>query len=545
MCLTVLFALHLASAVVGAETQSLNTDKDLAVEYGKRIYREGILSSGEPMRGFVQGDIPITGTHLACANCHRRSGFGSIEGNVTTPQITGDILYSPVTSRASEFYALRKSDEKTRAAYTDGSLARAIREGKNPSGRSFDKLMPLYSLSPEDMGYLIRYLKTLNSADSPGVTKTELHLATVMVGDVPQSKKRAMLRVLYQFIETLNTDTRPRTRRAEHAPWHKKWHYESHRIWKLHVWHLEGPENTWQDQLELLYANHPVFAVVSGIGADNWRPIHSFCENNELPCLFPNVNNPVVSTDDFYSVYFSKGLTLEAKVLASHLLNDKKLNANDSKATSKVYQVFSREKSGSVPATALRKALSNHKTYEVVDLDPTEVRNIKGAATVVFWMDKNELSAINLEQVDFALAKVFLSASMIDVNKDGGKVKGWLNKEPYFIYPYNTPEDMQRTMMASRRWMESQKIPVVDEQLQFNTLYAVTLLSRVLKHMGSNFSRDYLIERIEHLDKNIVVSPVYPKLTLGPEQRYASTGAYIAKIDNKNSIKIISDWIIP
>jgi hypothetical protein len=93
--------------------------------------------------------------------------------------------------------------------------------------------------------------------------------------------------------------------------------------------------------------------------------------------------------------------------------------------------------------------------------------------------------------------------------------------------------------------MESRKIPVVDEQLQANTLYAATLLSRVLKHMGSNFSRDYLIERIEHLDKNVVVSPVYPKLTLGPEQRYASTGAYVVKTNANNSIDIISDWIIP
>jgi hypothetical protein len=530
-----------------ADTQSDKSEKDAntAIELGKRIYREGILSSGEPMRGFVQGDIPITGTHLACVNCHRRSGFGSIEGNVTTPQITGDILYAPVTSRASEFYQLRKPDEKTRPAYNDDLLASAIREGRNPAGRRFDKLMPLYTLSPKDMEYLLSYLKTLKSDNSPGVTKTDLHLATIMVEDVPQSEKRAMLRVLYQFIETLNTDTRPRTRRAEHAPWHKKWHYESHRTWKLHVWQLEGPENTWREQLELLYARDPVFAVVSGIGDDNWRPVHIFCEKNEIPCLLPNINAPVVSKDDYYSVYFSQGLTLEAKVLAKHLVNSSKADENEKKALKKIYQVFSNKTSGSIPAATLRKALSGRKTFDVVDLDPSEIGEIKGDGTVVFWMNKNELLGLDLDKVDFGEARIFLSASMVDVNEASSELKNRLKQEPYFVYPYSKPEDMKRKLKASIRWMESRKIPVVDEQLQANTLYAATLLSRVLKHMGSNFSRDYLIERIEHLDKNVVVSPVYPKLTLGPEQRYASTGAYVVKTNANNSIDIISDWIIP
>ncbi|MCK4586405.1 MAG: hypothetical protein KAU29_03635, partial [Gammaproteobacteria bacterium] len=139
-------------AVAKDENSKLIPDTD--IEIGKRIYREGILSSGEPMSGFVQGDIPIKGTHLACGSCHRRSGLGGVEGNITTPQITGDILYAPVTSRASKIFKLRKPDEKTRPAYTDDLLAIAIREGRNPTGRKLNKLMPHYILSPVDMAYL-------------------------------------------------------------------------------------------------------------------------------------------------------------------------------------------------------------------------------------------------------------------------------------------------------------------------------------------------------------------------------------------------------
>jgi hypothetical protein len=528
-------------AVAKDENSKLILDTD--IEIGKRIYREGILSSGEPMRGFVQGDIPIKGTHLACGNCHRRSGLGGIEGNVTTPQITGDILYAPVTSRASEFYKLRKPDEKTRPAYTDDSLAIAIREGRNPTGRKLNKLMPHYILSPVDMAYLASYLKTLNSSDSPGVTKTELHLATIMVKDVPQSKKRAMLHVLHKFIRTLNTDTRPKTRRAEHAPWHKKWHYESHRTWKLDVWQIEGPENTWKDQLELLYARNPVFAVLSGVGEGGWNPVQSFCEENEIPCLLPNINNPpVLSKNNYYSIYFSKGLTLEAEVLAKYLLKNNQSKAGE---VQKIYQVFSDKRSGLVPAEVFRNKLSGQKKFEVIDIKLSETGKINDADEIIFWLDKKDLFKLNLDKINFGQSRIFLSASMFDVNKDGKELKAKLNKEPYLIYPYNKPKEMKRKLKATLKWMEKRKIPVVDEHLQANALYATMLLSRVLKHMGSNFSRDYLIERMEHLDKNIVISPIYPKLTLGPGQRYASTGAYIVKINAGNNINIVSDWIIP
>src|SRR5215510_7649802 len=60
---------------------------------GKKIYLEGLLPSGKPVRGVVQGDITIEGTQLNCANCHRRSGFGSSEGAALVPPITGAFLF--------------------------------------------------------------------------------------------------------------------------------------------------------------------------------------------------------------------------------------------------------------------------------------------------------------------------------------------------------------------------------------------------------------------------------------------------------------------
>src|SRR6266498_4314797 len=64
-----------------------------ALRLGEKMYREGILPSGEPMQAMVQGDIPVEGNKFTCANCHQRSGFGSSEGTVRTVPIDGTRLY--------------------------------------------------------------------------------------------------------------------------------------------------------------------------------------------------------------------------------------------------------------------------------------------------------------------------------------------------------------------------------------------------------------------------------------------------------------------
>jgi hypothetical protein len=43
-----------------------------------------------------------------------------------------------------------------------------------------------------------------------------------------------------------------------------------------------------------------------------------------------------------------------------------------------------------------------------------------------------------------------------------------------------------------------------------------------------------------------VLTGMYPKLTIGPDQRYASRGAYIMEIKNGTSpLQPISDWLLP
>src|SRR4030095_7906359 len=106
---------------------------------GERMYREGVLPSGQPMRALVKGDVPTEGTMFSCVTCHLRSGMGSIEGAVPAPPISGPRLYAPRVR--SPRNPLRRNPreprsspepDQVRPAYTDATLARAVREGIDP-----------------------------------------------------------------------------------------------------------------------------------------------------------------------------------------------------------------------------------------------------------------------------------------------------------------------------------------------------------------------------------------------------------------------------
>ena len=125
-------------------------------------------------------------------------------------------------------------------------------------------------------------------------------------------------------------------------------HFRVVRRWQLHVWTLTGPSDAWEAQLHKRFKLEPVFAVISGIGGKTWEPVHRFCESESLPCLLPNVDLPVVAEKDFQSVYFSRGVLLEADVIAHRLSSEA-----GSPSPRRILQVF---RSGDLGEAAARVA---------------------------------------------------------------------------------------------------------------------------------------------------------------------------------------------
>ena len=132
------------------------------------------------------------------------AGLGSSEGEVIAEPVNGKSLFNPrkppkgISSSMSGGMS-KNTDQPPqtppqprpgRPAYTDETLAKALRQGIDPSGRVLDPYMPRYLLQDQDMAVMIAYLKTLSSDYSPGVDGQTLRFATVISEDVPAGAPR-------------------------------------------------------------------------------------------------------------------------------------------------------------------------------------------------------------------------------------------------------------------------------------------------------------------------------------------------------------------
>lgn len=556
--MAVVLAVGVSIGLSAAQAPSAQPD----LEVGKRIYRQGILPSGQPLRAIVQGDVTLAGPQLPCATCHGRSGFGAREGEAFVPPITGPALYRPREAPQAQLFSklyrdiqppriqARVRDPRLRPAYTDETLAIALRDGKDPTGRRLDPLMPRYVLSDEDLRHISAYLHTLSATPSPGVTASTIHFATVVTDGVEPTRRQAMLDVLEAYVRWKNADTTRLVQRSGLSAWYKEALPETYRAWVLHVWELTGPAATWYDQLNTYYRQQPVFALLSGIGTGAWQPVHDFCEAAAVPCLFPHTDLPVVAPAGVYTLYLFRGLSGEARSLAHYLHA-----TGPAVKTARLVQVYRDVESGLTPARALRQALQDHGILHLQDQIITDrptpdfwrtLGQNAPPAVLVLWLDKADVATLELAQDALApVRQIYLSASLLQ------GMPPWfyhsLRDKMYLIYPFALPHHDSPHGYRVRAWLRSRGVRRTHERIQFNTHFALSIADHALMQLGENFFRDYFIETIEHETEAASNLGVFPHLNLGPGQRFVSTGSYIVRLSDQvqGGLEAVSDWIIP
>ena len=526
------------------------TRREPAGDPGETIYLHGHTAADRPVAATRSAESTVQGQAAACANCHQRSGLGGREGRIAIPPITTRYLFRPrasvVEDRDIPFVAGMHGD---REPYTDATLARAIREGVDSEGKALNYLMPRYDLGDADMAAVIAHLKQLDRVDVPGVGPSTLHFATIITPDADPVKRRGMLAVMTQFFADRNLRQMVP---APHMVTSGKTSYSGmmfkvQRRWELHVWELTGPDSTWQAQLDRHLAAEPVFAVVSGLGGRTWAPVHAFCERAAVPCLFPNVDAPPANADrDFYSIYFSRGVLLEAELLA------RRLAGVAGRPTTHVLQVYRAGDSGEVAATALAAAL--HATGATVtrhvvprEAPPVAVadalRGTPGVDVVVLWLRPADLAA--LPATPPAHAMVFVSGEMAALER-APLPPAW-RAGAEMAYPYDLPDRRRVRVDFAMGWFRARNIPLVAEQTQVDTYLALGLLSETLKGLADTFVRDYLIEHFEDTLAHRIMTGYYPRLGVAIGERYASKGGYLVHFANAQGTAIVpdGDWIVP
>ncbi len=522
-----------------------------AIKAGEAIYLQGVLGSGAALEGAREdGGVGTRGVDAACVNCHQRSGLGSKEGQTLIPPITGPYLFHARGAHSGETeLPYVESMHGNRDPYTEATLARAIRDGIDSQGRPLSYLMPRYAIGDSDMAALIGYLKQLEPRRVPGVADGFAHFATVFTPDADPVRRRGVLDVLQRYVTDKNDfpfGPSPAMHTSGKTAYGKSM-YMANLRWRLHVWDLTGPASTWEEQLERHLAAEPVLAVLSGLGGSDRGPVHEFCEKSAVPCLFPNVEVPVVAEGDFYSLYFSKGVLLEAELAAGRILQ-----AGGGGTVRRVVQVYRTGDSGEPAARALAARLAG-KGIEVRDraLAPgagdrelaAAVREAADAQALVLWLRPADLAALG--EPPPAPTLVVMSGLLGGLERSPLPAR-WRGRT-IMTYPFDLPDKRGVRVDYPLGWFYYRHIPVVDEQLQSDTFLACSLLSQVMHDMADALDRPYLVEQIQGMLDHRLITGYYPRLSLSTRQRFASKGGYLAHFAEPAGTRLVadSDWIVP
>jgi hypothetical protein len=411
--------------------------------------------------------------------------------------------------------------------------------------------MPRFALDDADMESLIEYLKQLGARPVPGVTENVLHFATVITPDTDPARRRAMLAVMDRYFADKNVFPigNSRNMRTSGKTEYAKSMFMSHRQWQLHVWELTGTASAWPGQLDKFVAAQPVLAVVSGLGGSNWAPVERFCERQQLPCLFPNVEVPADDSHDFYSLYFSKGVLLEAELIALKITES---SASSSAVT--VQQIYRGGDLGEAAAAALTAALKSRgiaassRMLPVGSMGHGVAGAVKGASqaagVLVLWLRPDDLKALG--DASAAPDSVFMSGLMGGL-EHAPLPQAWRGRAR-MAYPYDLPESRNLRMRYPLSWFSISHIPVVDEELQTNTFLACGLLAETLSHMADNFAQPFIVELLQtSIERRLINTGYYPRLALGWNQHFASKGGYLVHFAPPDGSQVVadSDWVTP
>ncbi len=520
---------------------------DATASAGAAIYLQGKLPGGAALKGQREAGVTVEGTAAACVTCHRRSGLGGAEGRIAVPPIIGRYLFRAHATNVLDMSMPHLPGYKsTREPYTAETLARAIREGLDPGGRPLNYLMPRYALDDSAMASLTEYLRGLTSAPVPGVTDDTLHFATIVTPDADPAQRAAMVEVMTKFFEDKNAFQRGGGRRLQTS---REIEYRVTRRWQLHVWDLTGPPDSWEKQLQSKLAAEPVFAVLSGLGGADWSPVHRFCERAAVPCLFPNVVLPVVAEGDFYPVYFTRGVRLEADLMADALATWKQahpsaarlvqvMRPGDVAAAASAQLGHAAEALGLRVETRLLPASGKGQGDLAVPL-----AHITADDALALWLNADDVAALPAEPPP--AGTVLLSGLMAGM--ENAPVPAAWRSSLVMSYPADLPELRKVRMNYALGWFKIRKIPIVSERIQTDTYIACGIVAETLTDMVDSFVREFLVERVETMLGHRLTNGYFPRLSLSQNQRFASKGGYLVRFNapQGTALTAVSDWLVP
>lgn len=168
-------------------------------ENGKRIYLEGVSSSGGEITAVMGEGVEVPAAAVPCAGCHGRDGRGKPEGGVSPSDVTWSRLTRP--------YGATHPSGRSHPPYDERLLKRAIAMGLDPAGAPLHVAMPRFRMSHEDMADLVAYMKKLDLEGETGVSGDEVRIGLVLPPAGPLTPLGETVRAaLAERFERINRD---------------------------------------------------------------------------------------------------------------------------------------------------------------------------------------------------------------------------------------------------------------------------------------------------------------------------------------------------
>ncbi|WP_077047956.1 ABC transporter substrate-binding protein [Pseudomonas sp. KK4] len=467
---------------------------------GKRLYREGVSASGEPIMARIgAAGMLLPATSLPCANCHGADGLGRPEGGVRPP----DLSWSRLTSR----YGQQQINGRTYPAYTDGTLVRAVQEGLDPGNNRLDPAMPRFVLSMNDQRNLTAYLKRLADDRDPGLSPDTLHLGTLLPTSGPLSEEGATVAsVLRGCVTRIN----------EAGGIHGR---------QLRLTILDpGPDRDSAEQaLNQLIEEEQVFALIAP--------------------MVPALDTELALRLDQAGVPLIGPLSLQGSAQASRqifeplpgLREQMIALANYAAASLRVLQgptliAYPDEPGQRLAAENLAQYLQAN-AWQKVHLQPYESAQDElplGSRSVFYLGSSGGFSRL-AERLQTAGQVPYLFAASNQVAGDLLQVPSGFSRRVFLAYPF-VPSDWTLTgRLALTQLRERQRLGGEHAVLQVGAYSSMMLLSEGMKQAGRDASREKLISALENLhDFDTGLTPL---ISFGPGRRLGLNGAHVVTVD--------------
>ncbi len=96
-------------------------------------------------------------------------------------------------------------------------------------------------------------------------------------------------------------------------------------------------------------------------------------------------------------------------------------------------------------------------------------------------------------------------------------------------------------------WMKANGLKPADRRVAVNAFFAVVMAADALNVPRTLGSREYFVERIEHMTGSSVHPTAYPSVSFDAKRRFASAGAYLLQMPAApgEPFRKVGEWYVP